>query len=299
MSIQFIKNQNIDKKKWDFCVLNSENPKIYALSWYLDVLSENWDGLIENDYESVFPLCWKKKYLIKYLYQPIFCQQIGVFTSNKTTSTLSNILISKLKKKYLRINIHLTKESGLEKWTFKKNNLILKLNEEYEILKEKFSKNHKKNIIKATQFNLKLIEKEINSDNIHTLLTIFKETYGKHYQELKDSDYNKLLPLALQANKYERAIIYEVIDNDKTILASSLFFIFNKRIYYLIAAPTNLGRSKNVIYFLINEIIKKYANKGYILDFEGSEIENVAYFYNGFGAIVEEYGFFETHIFKN
>ncbi|TAG52016.1 MAG: hypothetical protein EAZ27_12840 [Cytophagales bacterium] len=299
MSIQFIKNQNIDKKKWDFCVLNSENPKIYALSWYLDVLSENWDGLIENDYESVFPLCWKKKYLIKYLYQPIFCQQIGVFTSNKTTSKLSNILINKLKKKYLLINIHLTKESGLEKWTFKKNNLILKLNEEYEILKEKFSKNHKKNIIKATQFNLALIEKEINSDNIHTLLTIFKETYGKHYQGLKDSDYNKLLPLALQANKYERAIIYEVIDNDKTILASSLFFIFNKRIYYLIAAPTNLGRSKNVIYFLINEIIKKYANKGYILDFEGSEIENVAYFYNGFGAIVEEYWFFETHIFKN
>ena len=38
------------------------------------------------------------------------------------------------------------------------------------------------------------------------------------------------------------------------------------------------------MFLLVEEIIKKFSNSKYLLDFEGSEIEGVARFYVGFGA---------------
>ncbi len=38
------------------------NGLIYAKSWYLDIVADQWDALVENDYEKIFPLVHRKKY---------------------------------------------------------------------------------------------------------------------------------------------------------------------------------------------------------------------------------------------
>ncbi len=83
--IRYIKYEDIDKDQWDDCISHSFNGNIYAYSWYLDVVAEQWDALIENDYERVFPLTWKKQFGVKFLYQPFFTQQLGVFSKNILT----------------------------------------------------------------------------------------------------------------------------------------------------------------------------------------------------------------------
>jgi len=45
-------------------------------------VAENWDALVEDDYTAVMPLPWKKKYSFRYVYQPLNCQQLGIFTTN-------------------------------------------------------------------------------------------------------------------------------------------------------------------------------------------------------------------------
>ena len=57
-----IPSEKIDREKWDACVSNSHNPLIYARSFYLDHISDNWSGLVLNDYEAVMPICWRKKF---------------------------------------------------------------------------------------------------------------------------------------------------------------------------------------------------------------------------------------------
>src|SRR5437016_14568872 len=81
--IRYFQHHQIDKKKWDDSIRRSVNGMVYAYSWYLDVVSPNWNALIEGNYEAVFPLTWRKKYGFYYLYQPLFTQQLGVFFSVK------------------------------------------------------------------------------------------------------------------------------------------------------------------------------------------------------------------------
>ncbi len=79
MKISYLRHENIDKKKWDNCIAHANNSLIYAYSYYLDAMSENWNALVMNDYEAVMPLTWAKKFGFRYLRQPVFTQQLGIF----------------------------------------------------------------------------------------------------------------------------------------------------------------------------------------------------------------------------
>ena len=80
MAITYITHKDIDITKWDTCLSLSFNKLIYAQRFYLDQMASNWDALVLNDYEAIMPLSWRKKWGFKYLYQPAFTQQGGVFS---------------------------------------------------------------------------------------------------------------------------------------------------------------------------------------------------------------------------
>ena len=68
-----------------------------------------------------------------------------------------------------------------------------------------------------------------------------------------------------------------------------VFFITNSRIYYVLAGNDPSGRPIAASHQLINAVIEKYAGKALILDFEGSDIPGIAFFFEGFGAKSEQY----------
>ena len=58
---KYIESKNIDKSRWDQCVSSSKSPLVYGYSWYLDLVSPEWCGIIMEDYSAVMPLPVKKK----------------------------------------------------------------------------------------------------------------------------------------------------------------------------------------------------------------------------------------------
>ena len=72
--IRYIRRKEIDIAKYDACIETAINARIYAYSWYLDIVADNWDILVLNDYEAVMPLPWRSKYFIKYVYPPAWTQ---------------------------------------------------------------------------------------------------------------------------------------------------------------------------------------------------------------------------------
>jgi len=58
--IDYLLHSDIDKMKWDACIQKAFNGNIYALSWYLDVVHEGWEALVEDDYVRVMPLTGNK-----------------------------------------------------------------------------------------------------------------------------------------------------------------------------------------------------------------------------------------------
>ena len=78
--INYFRHTQINKNRWDDCIGRSLNRRVYAFSWYLDLVCPGWDAMIENDYERVFPLTHHQKWRVSYLAQPYVTQQLGIFS---------------------------------------------------------------------------------------------------------------------------------------------------------------------------------------------------------------------------
>src|SRR6478609_9229707 len=90
--IRYVKRKDIDTQKWDECIRNASNSIIYVYSFYLDAIAEQWDALIRNDYEAVMPLVWNEKLGIKYIYQPFFMAQTGVFGGSINAALIDSFI---------------------------------------------------------------------------------------------------------------------------------------------------------------------------------------------------------------
>ena len=144
MSIVHLKRDQIEDEKWNNCIQQSDNPLIYATSWYLDVVSPKWEALISDDYKAVFPLPVKSKLGIKYIAHPLFCQQLGLFKTGDANVTLNDIFSSiphKYRRQHLRLNSLYPPESI--KYT-KRKNYVLSLNRTLEDIESGFNENTKK-----------------------------------------------------------------------------------------------------------------------------------------------------------
>ena len=65
--MHYLSLDKIDEVKYNECIESAANSRIYAYSWYLDIVADNWDVLVLNDYEALMPLPWRSKFFIKYI----------------------------------------------------------------------------------------------------------------------------------------------------------------------------------------------------------------------------------------
>ncbi|HZI68688.1 MAG TPA: hypothetical protein VFD44_03210, partial [Hanamia sp.] len=154
MEISYLPQGKIDKSKWDNCIKNSANGLIYAYSFYLDAMSENWDALVANDYEFVMPLTWKRKYGIYYLYQPPFTASLGVFGNNISKEIVKNFL-ENIPQKFRYWDFYLNRQNLFsipEFPMYERSNFILRLSSDYESIKSKYASSTSRNIKRSITF---------------------------------------------------------------------------------------------------------------------------------------------------
>ena len=280
--IKFVENKNINKKKWDSCINNSSDPSVFSYSWCLDVVCDDWNGLVLNDYEAVFVLASKSKYKIHYLYQPFFTRYFGVFTKLKITSKLVASFFDAIPEKYKYIEFCLHESNTFQSTDLElseKKFQVLDLKKKHEEIHKNFSDNSKRNIKKAIKAGLK-IRPDISPDKI---VDLFKTTKGNELEVFNAEDYKKLIQLMNVCNDLKKGQSIAVYDEGK--LCAAAFFMFtNDRFTFLKSGVTNEGKAKGAMHLLFDYFIKQNAGKKYQLDFGGSSVENVARFYKNFDA---------------
>ena len=79
----------------------------------------------------------------------------------------------------------------------------------------------------------------------------------------------------------------------KQVRAGAVFWILNRRIYYLFSSQTEEGKTLNSLSAILNKVIKDHSNSDKTLDFEGSIIPNIADFFKSFGAEKEVYYWYQ------
>lgn len=285
MLIKYIQREHLDEEKYNNCIENSIQSNSYAFSWYLDIVCDNWDVLVLDDYEAVMPIPWRKKYGIKYVYPPLWVLQLGVYSNEAINENeFLTHLFSTFKFVELRMNTHNNFELYSEFLQLKQCQKLV-LNTTYSSILSKYRKDRKKDLQKATTADL--IEKW--NDHPSNLIELFKNNIGKRTPNIKENDYQnleKLIAICIQKKVGEILAVYD----KKNKLVASVFLLKHKNSITKLISSTNLNHRKNgANTFLIDRVIFKYHKDFSVFNFGGSSIKSVASFSKSFGAETEKY----------
>jgi hypothetical protein len=288
--INYIKRKDLEVTKYDACIENSIQSRIYAFSWYLDIVADHWDVLVLDDYEAVMPIPWNQKYLLKYISQPFFCQQLGVFSKIDVSENVVNKFVSKIPFRFDKIGYQFNSKNKIDKKSNLKKNFILDLNNDYLELKLNYRKDRKNRVNQVLKKNYSLAPTTAKD-----IIKLSKEYYK--FLNLTEKHFYKLALLIDTALKKEQGFLLGAFNESGDILGGCFFLKSKNRLIYLYSVVTNEGKKNQVASLIIDTVIQKFSNKEYILDFEGSMTSGIASFFKSFGADLEEYTFFEDYKF--
>jgi hypothetical protein len=284
--IRYLKHEEIDKSRWDFCIDKAFNGNIYAWSWYLDVVHPGWEALVDGDYDRVMPLTGGKKFGISYLYQPFFVQQLGVFSQKSLSPEIVESFLLHIPRKYrfaeIKLNIHNKFPENFEGIQMHRN-FEMDLISDYDVLYKKYHTNTKRNLTKAKSFNLR-INKRVSVDDI---IALFRANRGMEVSKWKDSEYSRLRNLVMEAAFQEKVFMIGV--EDEELIAGAVFMKSHDRLVFLFSGCNKRAKTKGAMTFLIDKVIHENSHDQLVLDFEGSDDDNLARFYQGFGSTEVDY----------
>lgn len=284
IKVSYLKYEEIDTDKWDYCLANSPNALVYAQSWFLDKLCPVWDALVLDDYRYIMPLTYRRKYGFTYLYQPLYCQQLGIFPT--PTKEVEKAFYEELLRHFSYAQIHLNSmnlpipEMAVEV----RYNLLLSLNEPYDDLAAHYSQNITRKLRKASHNRLNFI----SGLSLKEYLQFKKENAATRLSKADLLNLHHLLAFSLSRNLGE---VYGVYDRRNKLCAAAFFVRYQKRVTFLNAASSAEGKELDAMSYLIDQFIRLHAGKDFVLDFEGSMLDGVAQLYKGFGASPETYYF--------
>lgn len=306
----YLKHNKIDKTKWDCCIKESKQAVIYGESAYLDYMAGEWDALILGDYEAVMPLCFKKKWGIRYLYQPAFTQQGGIFSALQIDSNLIESFLQVCKEYFLfaEINMNFGNDTIIEisdnQFISRPcNNYLLDIRDSYKNISSNYQPYFAERIRRAEKHKLTYREQH----SIGEATQLFRSLYENRMKSVFKSDWINFNKLCLHYDKQDSVIVRSVTSySSGDILAMILLFKDNQRIYNIMSSVTENGKKLLANYFLYDQVIMEFSQQGLILDFEGSDLPGVSYFYEKIATTNQPYYFvkynnlpFPLNLFKN
>ena len=279
----YIKRKDLDVARWDNCIAEASNGLIYAYSYYLDAVCDNWDALVWGPYEAVMPLPWRKKWGIKYVYQPPFLQKLGIF-GKEINATYVQAFFEKAAEAFSLVHYN-TAQPAPGKAQKELENFFLDLSTGYQTIHKNYSSECVKNIRKALArgctFTL-----DINAAEV---IAFFKNAYGQLHPQLGDPDYQRFKNLVHACQTKGSVLLAGVKDEKENKLFCAALFKDAKRLYYVLGAPSAEGRQKRAPYFFIDAVLQQHSGQPLLFDFEGSVIPSVASFYKKFSPAAETY----------
>lgn len=286
--IHFFKRKEIEENRWNELVTKSLNSLPYAYTWYLDAVAENWSALVLNDYEAVMPLVWLRKLGVKCVYQPYYCQQLGLFSQQPVPVDTYLEFLQSANNHFPYVNTNLNSSAVVLAPALiltPKTNLLLGLQSDYAALQKKYSVNHRRNITKANKEGLAFSEncelknfQKFYLGNVNRQKENFKSKHEKVFKKLSQELISK-----------GSGKIFTAIDNAGNLYAAVLIIFHQKRLVGIINTSSAAGKQNGASHFVFDQIIQKFSGSDYTFDFEGSSIASIARFYEGFGALPETF----------
>jgi hypothetical protein len=282
--IRFLERNEVDLTKWDRCIENAANGLIYARSFYLDTMAQNWSALVSGDYQLVMPLTWNQKLGIKYLYQPYYTKTLGVFGNGLKPVEISSFLNAiPTTFRYCEIDLNENNYvSGKNKSLVfhDRTNYFLSLKNEYPQIRLQYKRLANRMIKKAIDNRLQIL-RGVDPGQI---VRLYKKDYSNRHLNISDPIYERLVNCSVTAFNKKQAETYLAKSPSGDTLAYYMILKDNHFIYSLIGGSTSEGKLQGAFYLLTDTVIRDNAGTDKIFRFEGSDIPGIAFFNALFGS---------------
>lgn len=289
MSIRYVQATDLDTDQWDKTLKEDPRALIYATSWYLDTLGEDWDALVLGDYEAMLPIVHRKKFRQSYIFRPTGVQQLGLHGKDSDSPELLRDFLNAIPSEYRFIDLFTNAHNSIDLlpkgWKSKpQTNLLLDLEGSYEHIYGKFSSNTRRNIRKSAKNGFRIFE----YDSPEVLITLFRNNQGTRYKVTSEF-YQRILHLMHVLIHKRRGAVWTIHDERNSPIAGIFVMEYKDRATLLFTATDELGRESHALTFLINEYLVFRSGHLEVFDFEGSNVSGIQRYYAGFGAREDNY----------
>lgn len=282
MAIEYIPNENIDFKKWDKCIKKAFNGTIYAYSWYLNIVTENWGALVEDDYERVMPLPQTRFAGNDIISQPQLAGQLGVFSTSTLDEKKILNFLEHIPSHYKYVNLKLNKHNRLSHTitlSEKKVSFDLDLIKPYAKLREKYPE-HLRELLEVAEQNKLYISTKVPIESIIK----FKQTTSPLMSYFHPVDIITMQLLVTAAINNKMGQMCGVYGADKVLRAVAFFAWSHQKASLVFHILDNKKLQLPSFFFLIDDFIRNNSEKNLILHFEMQKISRLVSLLEKIGA---------------
>ena len=292
--VVYLTREQLNAFQWDTLIAGAEQGIPYGYSWYLDVVAEEWGALVwpsAEQYTLVLPLPYRKKWGLKVLYQPHFCQFLGFFWKEAPRDEALLQCLNEMLVRYEYISSYcfeplqlprvqsLLGQLGLSVKVLHTHTLVLQRH--YSEIAKGYTADRRRNlrIGKARQWEI------VRSQDPTPLISLFKAHHASKIEgNVAEDSYIRLTRLTACLGEYQKMELLYALDSHQRVCAGVLLAIDCGRVIYLFNAANTEGRRGNARTVLLDKYIRQTAPASVIFDFESPEIGSIADFYKSFGA---------------
>lgn len=247
---------------YDNCINNSPNGIIYALSWYLNIVSPDWEILATEDHSAVMPLPLSKSLGRKIIRQPDFAWQLGIFSTMVPSPEIIRHFIHSIPNSYRLRRLCLSKLNIVESSSARYlNSAELDLIRPYSQIHSNYGPSMQKQLSRAGDQSLSYI----SNVSVHDML-MFAYKFDKFQsQGLKPREISTLRLIISNSIRFRAGQIGAAYDIHNNLCAMVVFLIFKGRAGILHAAASTEGMASGAIEYIIDRFIETNAEKNLVL----------------------------------
>ena len=278
--IRYLRHAEIDKGWWDHRVMVSDTPLWYALSSVLDAAAPGWDALVDEDTGAVMPLVHRRKWGVRYLFQPFAVQRLGVFGTGGDAARLGAFLHA-VPRHFRLWDIHLQDmdRTGCppDVWLGERTNMELPLSPGLAELRAAYGESHRRGLRKWAE------EGEVRPMGEMEFMTVMEqapqlEQWGVTATQLATLD--RLVRLGMASGHMALRGLWR----SGSWLAVGSFVTWGGRTIFLKGLSTKAGRSVFALHRVMDAAIEEAVGTSAVMDMAGGHAHELRRFYAGFGA---------------
>jgi hypothetical protein len=265
LAIRYIRQKDINYSLWDRCISNSLNGLVYGYSWYLDIIAQHWDALVEDDYRSVMPLIHKERLFYKKTYTPLLSGQLGIFSMKPVTSAKIEIFLKAIPYRFRKLKICFNRQNSLSI----KNCFPCKSVKSYEL--DLITPYERKSDLytAAIKSGISIAKKNKLSVNKGLSLAEFQKFVAQNENQRPANDLlnplQHILSLLIGIGKGE---IIAVFSSDNILISVACFITSNQNVIMLYALSNDQGVEEKANYLIMDSFLRNYSSRNVTLSID-------------------------------